>query len=624
MRNIAPFLIALVSPANESVINPGTLIDLDILVQSFDSVNYTINGGAYVDISEPFDIIADVTNWSEDGNRLDVYVTDMNMNVNSSWFYFIFDSLAPQISLVSPGNNSKIKAGKIIDMEIVESNMNFASVLINNDSLEFLLFPYDLNTTGWLDGEYNILIYAIDLSGTNSSRYYNFTIDSTEPAIILDSPGNNSFIRPGIPLDFSIVDNHLHTTWYTINGGTEQSFAPGYIIDTTTFLDGNYQIAVRANDSIGNVKISIFNISVDSTTPQIILNSPENNSVIREGEFVIFTVIDSSPVNFRFSYDSINEFILFPPYSINTTGLENVVYSIYLNVTDFAGNQNISWFNISIDSEDPIIYMHDLENNSYIQPGVQIRFIIIEPNLVYANYSLNDGGYNSLLSSTVIDTTGWPDGTYKIDVEAIDKTGNFFSEIFVLHVDTTPPQVVSTSPKNNEKSVPPENSISITFSEPMDDNSLLLALSIEPFINYTPRMTLDNLTLIINPEEKLRDNFEFTIVINSSATDRAGLSLDADYTFSFTTGEEEDDSSIMLLLLLILIIVVILVAVIFYLRKRRGKPSVTDDEKDEDDFALEDQEKPGKIDEDLMEEGLGEEDEDLPDDEIEDLKENKA
>jgi hypothetical protein len=623
MRNIAPFLIALISPANESVINNGTIIDLDILVQSFDTVNYSINGGTNITLSDPFNITADSTNWTEGENHLDVYVIDASSNINSSWFKFTFDSFAPLISLVSPLNNSLIRGGDLINISVTDLNMNFVKLRVNNGTVLYLLYPYVMDTTNWPDDDYMIEIFAQDLSGAQSYAFFNFTLDATPPLISMTSPLNNSYIRPGIPLVFNISDDHLHNVRYMLNGGSEQSFLNNYSIDTSSLPDGAYSIAVRANDSVGNVRTSTFNVTVDSISPQIILNNPENNSMIQSGVPINFSFVDTNPIRAYYSTD-MNEFqLLPPPYLLNTTSFGDGPNTIYLNVTDFAGNQNITSFTFTFDSAAPRILLTGLSNNSRIQPGKSIDFNIVEANLVSANYSVNGGATESLMDTSSINTTNWPDGTYTIKISLLDEIGNFVQETFVFTVDSAKPKIVSTEPKNKEDGVPTGRSIKIKFSERMDDFSLLNALSISPRINYTPKMSLDNLTLVLELYSDLENLTEYTVVINSSAMDLAGNQLSKDYSFSFKTGPKDDDQMDLLVLLLILVLIIVISLIAFLLMRRRSKSDIRDEkdkEKDKDEFSL--KEKPGdeelkKDKEELLEEILDEDE--LADEELDDL-----
>jgi parallel beta-helix repeat protein len=610
MRNIAPFLIALISPANESVIKPGTLIDLDILVQDPDTVNYSLDGGGTnTTLFTPFDIVAEAPNWPDGQNRLDVYVIDSNNNVNSSWFTFFMDSTKPNITLISPQNNSKIKAGTVINISIDEPNLNYAVYLLDNVTTDFLLFPYDIDTTGWSNGNHSIEIFAKDLAENNNTASYNFTLDSNAPEIHLASHFNNSYLQPGVPIEFDIVDDHLQTARYSKDGGSYQPFVSDHIIDTSTFPDGEFTVTVWANDTIGNINISSYNLTIDSVAPIITLVSPQNNSVVKVGDPFNFTIIEDNPFSFRYSLNSGNEMTLVAPYLLNTSDFNNNRYWILVNVTDSAGNNAKSLFNITLDSLKPVINLQQLENNSHIRPGTQITFEVYEPNLVFANYSVNDGDYESLTPSNIIDTETWPDGTYTIEIYAMDMTGNFIRDIYVFFVDGTPPQVVSTNPNNNEKGVPMDKSIRVAFSEEMDQNSVLFALSITPEINATVKWTANNRTMIIELNERLANETEYTVTINTSAVDLAENPLTKDYSFSFTTGTKEDDDPMMLILPLLFIMIVIIAIIVFLLWKKRDMKE--EEVKDEEEFDIDQDKKVAEKDEDLIGEGLGEEEDDV-------------
>jgi parallel beta-helix repeat protein len=213
MRNIAPFLIALISPLNESVIKQGVFIDLDILIQDNNTVNYTVNGGSNTTLTDPFDI--NTSTWFDGYNRLDVYVIDESSNYNLSWFSFELDSTKPIIQLISPQNNSVFRAGEIINLSIIDPNIKSTYYNLSNLSGNIsqpLLFPYEFNTSLWVDGNYSLEIHAEDVANNTNSTLFAFVIDSSPPEISMNSPINNSYIKSGTLLEFSIVDDHLDTS----------------------------------------------------------------------------------------------------------------------------------------------------------------------------------------------------------------------------------------------------------------------------------------------------------------------------------------------------------------------------------------------------------------------------
>lgn len=567
---IAPTLINLVSPMNNSIIRNGTTIDLEIVSLDIDHVNYSKNGGPNQTITLPYDI--DTTGWPDGNATIDVFVVDTNGFVNSSWYFFVIDSVKPTIQLNSPLNNSIFRAGEIVNLSIVDPHIKSVYYYLNMGSKQNLLFPYDIDTCLWPDDYYTIEIHALDIAGNKNYTSYEFTVDSTPPMISLNSPANNSYIKPGVPINFSISDDHLASINFSVDDGPIQSFTTQYLVNTSLLDDGNHTITVNAVDNISNHISKSFEFVTDSVPPSFILSSPQNNSIIKAGVPLNFSVFDENPFTFKYNLMKGETMILEAPYNINTSNWSDQRYTINVNITDLAGNTNKSYYNITIDSIEPQIILISPENNSNIQSGINIVFLIYESNLAYANYSVNGGENQSLMPSMEINTTGWYDGTYYIEVFCGDMVGNNASKSFVIHIDTINPRVSSSNPKNKDDGVLVESIITITFDELMDKLSVISALSISPAINNTTAWSLDNLTLIITPVANLTNDTTYTIIINTTAKDLAGNALEEDFVLTFSTspGKKDDNPWLVLMFLaLIILVVVIILLGIVYLRKKR-------------------------------------------------------
>ena len=601
-RNLAPFLIALVSPLNHSVIAAGAIIDFDILLQNPSFVNYSLDGGAStIQIFTPYDI--NTTGWSDGPYNVTVDIVDSSGGINSSYYLFTVDSHGPEIVLVSPFNNSMIAAGAIIDFDILEPNINSAEYRINNGSTENLLFPYDFNTTAWPDGEYRIEIHADDVAGNANTSSFSFTLDSYPPAIVLRDPMNISYIRSGVFINFSITDDHLASVTYSVNGGPEQPFDTEFKINTTSFPDGHYTLRINAADDLGNSNFQEYNITVDSHPPEVILNSPQNNSIFSAGVTMNFSVSDVSPFSFTYLDMTGSAVTVESPYTINTSGWQDGTYPLFVNVTDYAGNTINHWYNFTVDSRKPQILSTDPQNNSYIQPGTLILINIVESNLDSARFSVNKGSWEDLIPHMVVNTSGWQDGRYELEVYVEDFVGNFVSEIFIFNIDGTPPKISETTPKKNEFGVDRKTSIRIRFSEPMDQMTVNPGISASPILNFTYTWNLDNTTLIITPAEDLAEDTRYTFFINSSAADRAGNTMGKDFELSFDTGEAENWTPWALLLAACILLVAILVTVYFMRREREAFGE--EGEGAEDEFDIKDE--PGSVTEETASHDVDEE-----------------
>ncbi len=598
--DIQPRLIYLISPLNGSVIKQGTIIDFEILNPDIDYVNYSTSfEGVNHTFEWPYDYdIHTNDTWPNGTISVCVYVVDNSGSVNSSEFVFIFDSIKPEIVLNSPFNESMFGAGKIIDISINEPYIKSVTHTLTyklNDELSTLSqgvlpFPYDLNTSSWdKDGNYTLEIRAVDIAGNSNSTFYVFTVDSTPPEIRFISPGKDSVIRPGMPLEFNVTDDHLHIVNYSINDEENQSFTIEYIIDTSLFEDGHYSITVNAVDTISNSNSELFEFVIDSIPPIVTLVSPHNNSVIKAGVPLNFSVIEENMGTFVYSRyvgfsDSLEE-----PYEINTSSWYDGTYHLNVNVTDRADHSHLSWYNISIDSSAPQITPIALMNNSFIKAGRDILFNIYDAHLLYANYSIDGGDRQAFDPSNKIETTGWLDGPYDIEVFAGDVAGNNISVVFTFNLDSTRPNVVSTDPRDDQENLPISTSIWITFNEIMNKTSVFHALSISPNIIFATSWSSDDLSIIITPQSNLANGTKYTVRINTTAKDLAGNALLNDLVFSFKTvsDEDEDDSGLWWRILFIVSVFVLISLIYLFIFRKKGEDKEDEEtSKDEEEEQI--------------------------------------
>lgn len=138
--------------------------------------------------------------------------------------------------------------------------------------------------------------------------------------------------------------------------------------------------------------------------------------------------------------------------------------------------------------------------------------------------------------------------TATITTGAEDLAGTPLAEDFVWTFttgdtpDTIAPVVSSTIPASGATSVTINTSLSASFSEAMDP------LNITP-ASFTLRqdttavlgtVTYSGVTAVFNPVADLAPNTTYTAAITIEATDLAGNALEADFEWSFTTGDATD------------------------------------------------------------------------------------
>jgi parallel beta-helix repeat protein len=265
------------------------------------------------------------------------------------------DHAPPEIILISPHNNSAIKAGILINLSVTDPNLDFVTFSLNGGASQTIYPPYEIDTSTWSDGNCVIEIYATDTYSSSNTAYYNFIIDSTPPSINLVSPANNSIMSADFEIEFSISDINLNQTLYSKNSVSPTPFSPPHIINTSSWPDGEHNITVYADDEAGNSNEKWFLFTKDTILPEITINSPNNNSLLMEFTTLDFDVFDENLDVIQYSINYASPVNLEEPYDIDTTDWEDGEYRITIYAIDLAGHQNERWFAFRIDTAQPFV-----------------------------------------------------------------------------------------------------------------------------------------------------------------------------------------------------------------------------------------------------------------------------
>lgn len=112
-------------------------------------------------------------------------------------------------------------------------------------------------------------------------------------------------------------------------------------------------------------------------------------------------------------------------------------------------------------------------------------------------------------------------------------------EDFVKPDDDTPPTAVFTSPGDNAISSNLKPDIIITFSEAIDNSTVLLneSLKFEPYFTYTTQWNSAKTILTIKPDLDLVDEGLTELFLTQEIKDYAGNPLNKEYSWKFITGK---------------------------------------------------------------------------------------
>ncbi|MFW5862378.1 MAG: Ig-like domain-containing protein [Spirochaetota bacterium] len=178
-----------------------------------------------------------------------------------------------------------------------------------------------------------------------------------------------------------------------------------------------------------------------------------------------------------------------------------------------------------------------------VTPGrlsVQANGTLINGNIEVLNNAIIFTPLNGLPENTICLVTLFP-GVEDLVGNATVNSHEFSFETGIVQ-DTEPPEVSSVYPYDNSSEVSTESSISITFNEPVDPNSIS-AQTIrmqDGDTTITGSLSVDSDTVTFTPSTMLQNNTMYAVTASTGIRDLSGNHLANNYTWYFTT---ETDTS---------------------------------------------------------------------------------
>jgi hypothetical protein len=490
--------ISINSPQNTTYTTSSILFSITTN-ENVSSASYSLDGGTNSSLS------GSATSWSNTvtagsgSHNVIFYALDSSGNEgNSSTIYFsvdlsIYDTTAPGINIWSPANNSYLTSSGVLLNITADENLAWAGYKIDSGTLTNL---GNTSLTGWnatvtlTEGQHNVTFYANDTSvnknqGNRSSVFYVDLADPYFGAVPLtctdpvnDSQNVSCFISAldSVGLNYTIVSHNATGSWQnTTLSMSGTSYTVNYNITSGNTTMPRFSILAYIYDLSGRTNVTSRNITVvDDSFPAIynISYYPNTTDLLDPGVRVNVnaTIVDNyniSTVVLMWLNQSDGNWIsvsMANLTSVNTSGSINAVfnatfipqngtYAFKINVTDSAGNQNISenttiivandtsYFNsTTIPDTKSIIYSQRVSNNTLgglyvnntgddsqlnftinISSSIRDRFNINYTSSANATYSVGAGGAINL--TIFADTTSLTAGLYDYNITVSSSAG---------------------------------------------------------------------------------------------------------------------------------------------------------------------------------------------------------
>jgi len=323
--------------------------------------------------------------------------------------------------------------------------------------------------------------------------------------------------------------------------------------------DGTYTFMVKCRDNAGQEGTASYKFTVDTSPPSVVSTDPADNSKDNDAftpvtitfsfnmnKSSVYGAISISPAaDYELRWNSDNVLAISPRdhweydkvYTITVSG------SIRRESGQEMGSPYTFSFEISsADNEPPEVISSEPHNGGKVtsRSNITIQFsepmdkkfmgnaIKVEPWFSY-HIVWEDN------STMLIVPKFLPPGEYSITITtyAMDRAGNHLTGNYTVNFEVGRPEVVSSSPYDGEIEVPVSSEIYITFSEEMNESSVIN--SIDSTFDFTA--SWNGNVLVLTPSAPLEYGKQYSVKIEN-ATNVYGIRMDSGYAFSFVTEEE--------------------------------------------------------------------------------------
>ena len=281
-----------------------------------------------------------------------------------------------------------------------------------------------------------------------------YTYDAYAPTISVLTPANGTISK----------DNWVEMTWtaadsgsgvdhflYRIDGNEWESAGTQTTIMQGAF-DGNHTFDVKVFDRAGNSATASCWYIVDTTAPSLAIGSPAEGSYLNTTSVTVScTGCDAGTgiAGYQYLLDSGYWSGSTNSTSISYTGLEEGAHTVYIKITDIAGNSRTSSVSFTVDVTVPTLVIDSPSNNDWVNRSsftVLITGADTGCGVLGYQYRLEGGTWSEISVSPSFGCSVLSQGAHTIDVRVFDKALNNVTASVSFKVDSYAPVVSISSP----------------------------------------------------------------------------------------------------------------------------------------------------------------------------------
>ncbi|WP_431641764.1 Ig-like domain-containing protein [Enterobacter hormaechei] len=336
---------------------------------------------------------------------------------------------------------------------------------------------------GLKDGDASVQVSVTNVNGNSASAGREYSVDATAPTVSIEIVSDNNIINAAEAQQDLVVNGVSNaeagqTVTVTLNGvdytttvqanGSWSVTVPSADIGAIT--DGDYTITAAVADKAGNPASADRDVLVDTTVPQLTINTVSDDDVINSAEHAQALIVTGS-VTGAAAGDVVTVTINNKDYTatLDTSGRWSVGvpaadvsalaagdYTITAALTDKAGNSKSTTHEVEVNLTAPVLTIDTVSGDDVINSSEKTQDLTITGTAsglaagAVVTVMLNGKAYSATVDTNGQWTTTVPasevgqlgEALYTVSASATDSVGNSSSTSHTVNVESVLPGVI--------------------------------------------------------------------------------------------------------------------------------------------------------------------------------------
>ena len=336
---------------------------------------------------------------------------------------------------------------------------------------------------GLKDGDTSVQVSVTNVNGNSASAGREYSVDATAPTVSIEIVSDNNIINAAEAQQDLVVNGVSNaeagqTVTVTLNGvdytttvqanGSWSVTVPS--ADVGAITDGSYTITAAVADKAGNPALADRDVLVDTTVPQLTINTVSDDDVINSAEHAQALIVTGS-VTGAAAGDVVTVTINNKDYTatLDASGKWNVGvpaadvsaltagdHTITAALTDKAGNSNSTTHEVEVNLTAPVLTIDTVSGDDVINNTEKTQDLTITGTAsglaagAVVTVMLNGKAYSATVATNGQWTTTVPasevgqlgEALYTVSASATDSVGNSTSTSHTVNVESVLPGVI--------------------------------------------------------------------------------------------------------------------------------------------------------------------------------------